>query len=502
MSVIIIHFKKKEVLMKKRSFLLMITFFTAFFAILLNGCKDEQNEPIKTQDVVFGINQLIPAAKSEVICSDAQPVKAEVVIDGVSYYPNVFTIEGKRYTEAIKLMLEDENHVFNVSRFVLRDKDDNIVLATPEKNSHFAGYVTKSVGFDFTLSAFKKAQVDVEVLCFQPNEYENFGFAWFALSEIAVREIHFFGDFCTGYYADYAGSLYENQSNGLKPDMPAIFKVVVKKDNVEVPYSPFSNEAFLGEGQPLAVHYPDNLNNSGELFTFELYIYVKQGNTFAYKLFKTFKAVDGGALQHLNGSLVGDVGNDGIYDFVLGSCNLSTTDIQLPPYQNLPEITNLTLSHPGSLSYWAIRVNSFVPATGGYDFETGNYAGWCGDKNTTIVPGTYNMYTYSSLVPELWPPVTSELQPADMEKVNYLFNHLDDFGIDILDNASLAANKDAIQDAIWDIIHGSNLNPALSGPAKANGSGYSPMPGEFAAILFFPDKTVYRFQLIFMMIDP
>src|SRR5690606_5839422 len=61
--------------------------------------------------------------------------------------------------------------------------------------------------------------------------------------------------------------------------------------------------------------YPDILNVDGEVFTFELQLWLPDGNGFSYQTYATYTATDDGALDI-------DAGDDGIVDFVVGTCGV------------------------------------------------------------------------------------------------------------------------------------------------------------------------------------
>jgi hypothetical protein len=166
------------------------------------------------------------------------------------------------------------------------------------------------------VEAFKKAQLEIEVLCFQDHLYTNFGFFWFHITEIVVREMCFFGDLCLngngGVYpawvpSDYWGSLYD--ANGTQEDEAAIFKVKAFKEGVL--FEEFSNASWYGIGAPLCVTYPDKLGVI-EVFTFEIWVYVKTLSGFDYQFYHSFTVIDGE---------VWVTGADGIVDFAIGTCS-------------------------------------------------------------------------------------------------------------------------------------------------------------------------------------
>ena len=136
----------------------------------------------------------------------------------------------------------------------------------------------------FNVVAFEKIQLPIDAVCYQPANYTNFGFIFFQIEEVTVREQPFFGDICIQSIADYSipGSPYLGQSNGIQLDLPAIFRIDVYRNHVLM--NSFSNEAWKGEGQPLIVQYADR-KGIADTFEFKLYVNVRQGSGFNYVYF-------------------------------------------------------------------------------------------------------------------------------------------------------------------------------------------------------------------------
>ena len=163
----------------------------------------------------------------------------------------------------------------------------------------------------------------------------EFGFDWFAITEIVIREQCFFGDFCITNPADYNSSNYGLQSTWPIEvvsfiDAPAIVSLNVYKNTqtgwVEVANSPFTNntvDADYGVGSPVCVQYPDNLSIDGEEFKVVLNILIQQGTNFVLAPFHIWYFTDDEMI------VAAPPTSDGVVDFVLGSCNLSDTDLQL-----------------------------------------------------------------------------------------------------------------------------------------------------------------------------
>jgi hypothetical protein len=427
------------------------------------------------------------------------------------YYPALFTLDGKLYTQAIKFPLG----TYWIQEFVLYDDVDGVVgiagsdvvvFGTPHVGGQYAEFVATPLEFSFTVEAFKKAQIEIEVLCFQDHLYTEFGFIWFHITEIVVREQCFFGDICFKHYNDYAGSDYAKQPGGLKIDMPAIMMLKVYKNGslLPPPYDVFTNDVApnWGEGAPLCIVYPDNLSIAGEVFTVELYIMVKQGVNFPFVLFHTFTFTDAQMIP---------AGTDGVVDIVLGSCNLTAPDLLLPPWQNLPVSACLEIAYPGTKTYWDVRFTSYTPA-GSYDlpamlttppYYTDWMGGWCGDKGTTINQGAFCGNIYSSLINAGW-PVGMPFNLQQIAMVNWLMNHLSDYGINIY-NHDFGADGGDVQQAIWKLLNNitptSTLAATMASDASSHGN-FIPLPGGWAAVLIVKDNNPDLYQLIFVVVDP
>lgn len=309
----------------KNSFKILLGLFLVIFAVSCSKDDGTTTVVAEKQDVVFDITNVVPqvsgknamlSGKEEAvpICTDLVPSYAKIKIDGVEYTTDVYRLDGKLYTQSIKL----DVGTYSVSDFLLYSADNTLIMATPETGSAYASYVSKPVAFDITVNAFEKAEIPIEVLCFVPQNYTYFGFTWFASTEIAVRKVCFFGDICLNGEpfapADFNGSLY---GSNVGVDVSAIMKIIVKRNGQEVPNSPFKNLDALNS--PLCVQYPDLLNVTGEVFTFELQLWLPDANGFSYQTYAIYTATDGGALNVLPGA-------DGVLDFVVGTCGNGGAD--------------------------------------------------------------------------------------------------------------------------------------------------------------------------------
>ena len=256
--------------------------------------KDIEKDQVK-QDVVFGIDQIdsfeLKDGSNDITClvdgegNLIEPEWAEIVINGTTYEPKVFYLNSKLYTQAIKLTTKTD---YEITKFVLKAMVDNtptIVMATPEIDSDFEFYVDKPVAFTFDVPEFDKVEVEIEVLCFQPSNHEQFGFFWFNITEIVVREICFFGDVCIEEGEDYSNSGYADifDLDDYPFDLPAIFMIEAYR-NGDL-YDSFSNVVYnegtqkwekAGDLMTVCARYSDYLNS---IVNYEFVLKVMNANS-------------------------------------------------------------------------------------------------------------------------------------------------------------------------------------------------------------------------------
>ena len=503
--------------------LILVLLAVGMFASCQKKTPTTSGPTATSQEVSFSVQQVDPnSLKSDgvydtILCLDVNPDMAWIQIDGVDYYAQLSTVDGKLYTQSIKL----SPGTHSVDQFILYKEtdgvtgptnDDPIIYGTPMAGSAFAIYVTNPLSINIAVSEFAKTEVPVEVLCFDPNVYDSFGYDWFVIDRIVVREQCFFGDFCTKHYMEYAQSDYANQSTGLQVDMPAIFQIkgFVKSGDGEWGPLPGGNDGVFtnnsadagwGVGAPVCVQYPDKLGVVDSL-KFELYILVKQGAEFNFVLFHTWMFADAEMIP---------AGEDGVVDFELGNCNVGAADLVLPPYINLPadpftlrtggNVPSTLLQPDGSQGYFDVTLTGIAA---GYDIANGGFPVNCMRKTVPIsLNHTYTMVAKSSLYPETMSTNYARTQ-VQWNKVNWLINHLNDYA---------GRTWYDVQQALW-MLEGAtggttNAVPAITAvglqmvaDANALGSGFVPGPGDLAAIAFENAHNPDNVQLIIIELDP
>jgi hypothetical protein len=145
---------------------------------------------------------------------------------------------------------------------------------------------------------------------------------------------------------------------------------------------------------------------------------------------------------------------------------------------NLPSTLVTIIVTEGNESHFN-EVLSNVPE--GYDVTNATYLGWCIDASTTMTRNeTFGGQLYSSLSPP-----AGNWSTARWDVVNYILNHKQ-------------GNNTDTQQAIWFFINNTisfqqTLTPAANATvedALANGTGFSPNPGQIVAGIVFPQIII------------
>ncbi|MCD6347884.1 MAG: hypothetical protein J7L96_10730 [Bacteroidales bacterium] len=470
-------------------------------AMIFSSCTQDlpgpdQNAP---REVIFNTsgNGLL---KTDMDCSlDAD--YATIQINGTVYTAATFVVNDVLYTQAIKLAPA----TYTLEMFTLWNdndtpgdtSDDIMVSAAPHAGAPYADMVINALDLVFDVDAFLKVEVEVGVLCYEESTHDNFGFVWFKPTKTHVKQKWFFGDFCTKFFDDYSGSDYDGQTNGLQVDMPAIYEIEVIHNGVS--QGTYTNVGTLGEA-PLSVPYVDD-PNATDNYEFRLSVLVKVGTTFEYKYFGSFLFTDDGDITTDIG--VGP-GADGVYDFVIGNCLVTDADFSLAPYMNLPETGTLVIGSQYAAGTMGTYLDVKLTGIGtGYDVDENVwYGSYCFDRGVGIqTDHSYSVNIYSSLYPDLMP---ANMEAKPWEKVNWLINHLDQFPGYTWGDFQQAMWT--LEDSLWSgAAHAgapakTSITDDMVAAANANGVGYVPLPGGWAAVTFENDGA--PIQTVFIVVDP
>lgn len=488
--------------MKTSGILLVI--FSLFIAF--TGCKKvdfpENTPSVKDQGIAFSIKpgDNPSGLKATLDCFSEPADYAIAQIDDSAYTVAIFYIGEIPYTNSIQLLagphVLQEFTMWSDNNTPNTKSDDWVMAATPHVGSNYASYVETSLDITFNIEPFVKIEFPIEAVCFEEDHYIDFGFTYFQINQVTIREEAFFGDICMKNPDDYLGSLYAQQSGGLQVDMSAICKIEVYRNGVL--QGTFDNEAWFGQGQPLMVTYGDRANETDQ-FEFKLYILVRKGAAFEYVYFHSWLIDDAQVIPQ---------GNDGVVDFVLGDC-APDADVVIPPYINLPSTCSYQISGPtapGSLGGYVNANLTNIPT--GYEIQNSTVPSWCADHQTSISTAVYNMDVYSSLNQSALPAF---VQGPKWNSYNWLMNHLDWYPGYLWSD---------LQGALWLFDstpwngHATGGVPALTprmtqmhNDALLYGANYKVPTGGWACVIFIPAGTspsapTPAIQTMFIKVDP
>ena len=478
-------------------------------ALITTNCKKDAVPGSGTADVQFNINSVTQNGlkfdfPDDVICNET--LLPDYVVykldDGPLKTIPVFFVGNVPYTNTIKL--EAGSHVlqeflvYSDNNTPNNSTDDVLLWAAVHTGSDWAIYVTTPLNKNFTVMEDQKLDIKIDVICFQPTYFDHFGFVYFHFDREIIRQQCFFGDFCIKDRAEYVGSDYALQPNWVPSgygDVPAIFKIEVWRNQVMT--GSFTNDdAAHAYSEKVCVWYGDFLNQT-DVTEFKLFILVRQGTSFVWKLFHTWTFNDISNIP---------VDEDNVVNFILGSCYdpANPPQLILAPYQNLPPTATLNFHcspyAPGNLGTYGDVTLSNVGT--GYIFGNGLYGAYCANHAVTINCGVnYAMNIFSSLYPATIPGGDPT---GKWPKINWLFNHLDWFpGYHWYDFQQVVWLYDVPAwggGAEGGVPALTTLATQMKNAADANGAGYVPPPGGYAAVIFLgANQTI---QTLFIQVDP
>jgi len=442
------------------------------------------NVALSSQSLVNGLKKAKVA--EEINCSDLIANYVKYKIDGGNFKTiPVFSVEGAKYTSSIQL----PTGVHVLSEFIMYSNmntpndstDDEPISAVPHSGSLYADYVTRPLNQEINVTTDGKNKFDIQVVCYTPETFESFGFVYYKITEIKIRQLYFFADFCIKDRSQYIGSLYEQQINWEAGsgyiDAPLIMKIAVIRNGVL--QKEFYNSA---QGEKIPVTYSDIL---GVTDNYEIQIFglVRQGSSFIYKYFKSYFFTNISDIEN---------GGDGVIDGVIGNCYDpgNPPDFVIAPWMNLPsQATFKITASPSVLGGYNDATLSGIPV--GCDLTNGVWPAYCVDYTKEISINTsYNMDVYSTLYPDALPLFAKQ---TNWKKINWLFNNLDWYS---------GRHWYDVQGAIWKLLGNPWNGVSIGGvpnvtaisikmvnDANTYGANYTPLPGGWAMVLFIKAGT-------------
>ena len=257
-----------------RNFLRLATSLVALTLVVSFTSCEKQTAKIDDglSEVVINITNVtdnIKKAGDKLIpeCSDA--VATHAVVTGVDplgnpvllELPILQQLENGTQTVVIKTQVLGE---YTITGFEVCSNAD-MIWAAPKPGSDYYEWTDPERRLDlmFTVEAFTKKKIDIDVMCIDESTFEEFGYFWFEFHKIAVKNICFFGDICTPDYENW----YDGQT---QMDFPAAYIVTITNNSTgEI----VAQEETDGQNGPLCIQYPANPDDDSS-YNVEIAIFV------------------------------------------------------------------------------------------------------------------------------------------------------------------------------------------------------------------------------------
>ncbi len=206
--------------------------FMCLFALLFTSCSKEnetlQNSPEKaTLSFEALLNDLTRESDSKAHipeCSDATPAYVEIIlaneagenIVGSTATPfRVNLTTGQAFTEEVPELRLDPGE-YSLEHFIVYDQEGNMIWITP-RDGDLATFVNNPLPMSINLGAGVKKYVEVDVLCFDDRNVNEYGYLFFDFNQNEAIKFCIFGNVCdeTGRHAvaEYEVDVWYGTSN-------------------------------------------------------------------------------------------------------------------------------------------------------------------------------------------------------------------------------------------------------------------------------------------------
>ncbi|MGW1455518.1 hypothetical protein ACWBC2_11060 [Salegentibacter agarivorans] len=186
--------------------------------------------------------------------------------------------------EAEELELEEGN--YTLEYFAVYNSDNNLILMAPRSDNNYGPYsfdnfVDFPLPQDIDLIAGTKHYQEVEVLCYDEQDVQEYGYLFFDFEELPLTYICFFGNECDneGRHrpSHFRVKVWEY------PSVPGDLPVVFNDDNILVnDVNDYNNGENSGDeitqADPLCIPLPDRNGDGDTWFYGEIYSIDAQGN--------------------------------------------------------------------------------------------------------------------------------------------------------------------------------------------------------------------------------
>ncbi len=503
--------------MKKNIFSGVIALMMLFAAFTFTSC--EKNEVVDDNVVEVAFNIHNPASEGGLksggelpICDDgAVPAYVIITLDGKDPLKvPVLASYDVTMTQTIKFNLgQADSEVFLIVGFEVYDAGDNLIWVSPLAGSIYSSLLENPLDLEFIVHKFKKAQIDIDVVCWVPAEYDNFGYSWLDFHKYKVYEVCFFGDVCTKFYEQWGAAAH---------DFPAKFSVTIKdaQDNLVtvIEEGSNSNAGWNEIDAPLCVKYMDDVEDSNEDFVATISLITPEGE------------IEIGKVDIIGGILAG-AGEDNVFDFLVGGSDCMFQGehdaLYALPWMPLPAQVDLVLLDPVD-AYFELQLENVYGTYSHPDLQASTVLGaWCGNAELGIAQEgtssffffswettwhyTANVYPYYN-IPTTALQIYQDITTEQWSMLNYMANEV--FPM------ATAANKMDIQEAIWWILdYSAGVSNTYATEAAANDDYIAPIGGNIIVLLDpfqrtrdwstwipCPIEEQGNYQLLIVKVDP
>jgi len=168
--------------MKKVLFLFVLIF-------VVSACKKDdgsEDMPPLQQEISFNITHVTTPeglkSGKDWDCKPYEPDYLEVTLNGQSFFPEVFRIDGILYSQNIRLNVDPglDSAKYRISKFLLwfdgntpeadmPGLDDTVVMGTPADSSDYSVYLAHPLNYSIKVSVFENVEISMDVLCVQED---------------------------------------------------------------------------------------------------------------------------------------------------------------------------------------------------------------------------------------------------------------------------------------------------------------------------------------------
>ena len=196
-----------------RKFNLYIAFL-AVFAMTFTSCSKEDEEIENSEKATISfeavVNDLLAkqSANKQALgdlpaCSDDTPAYVRIVLRqgqndvvGTSQNPHrINLVAGRSYT-VDDPALELEPGSYTLDHFTVYNQNDQVIWIAPRLGSELASFVDTNLPQTFNLGAGVKKYINVDVLCFDDREVNEYGYLFFEIETVEAIEFCFFANYC------------------------------------------------------------------------------------------------------------------------------------------------------------------------------------------------------------------------------------------------------------------------------------------------------------------